>query len=239
MNRTQILVTSAILIVVAMLGAWGIFTVVQQAKPANIIPPVTDLPVGATTTTPVAGGNVPVMSTKPLPSTSAHAYGTVTLALGQSAQFPNLMITPTVVDQDSRCPSGVQCIQAGTVTVEVKVLSSSGTNSTHALSIGQAYTTDTDSITLVSVQPAKHEGMLIPNVEYKFTFDVEKRVALAPCYVGGCSSEVCSDHPGQVSSCVYRAAYACYQKATCERQTTGTCGWTQTAALKACIAQSA
>ncbi len=55
------------------------------------------------------------------------------------------------------------------------------------------------------------------------------------CYVGGCSGQICSDKEGAVSDCSYREEYACYQSATCERQTNGSCGWTQTAELKACI----
>lgn len=55
------------------------------------------------------------------------------------------------------------------------------------------------------------------------------------CYVGGCSAQVCSDQPNAVSTCEYRAAYACYKTAKCERQATGQCGWTETPALAACL----
>lgn len=60
-------------------------------------------------------------------------------------------------------------------------------------------------------------------------------VAAKPCFVGGCSSQVCSDQEGMVSTCEYRPEYSCYQGATCERQASGQCGWTQTPALKACL----
>lgn len=56
------------------------------------------------------------------------------------------------------------------------------------------------------------------------------------CYVGGCSSQLCTDTPDAVSTCEYREEYACYQNAICERQSNGACGWTQTQALKACVA---
>ncbi|MFN0247855.1 MAG: DUF6748 domain-containing protein [Kofleriaceae bacterium] len=56
------------------------------------------------------------------------------------------------------------------------------------------------------------------------------------CFVGGCSGQVCSDDPGAISTCEFRPEYACYQQATCERQTSGQCGWTQTPALEACLA---
>ena len=55
------------------------------------------------------------------------------------------------------------------------------------------------------------------------------------CIVSGCSGQICSDQE-MVSTCEYRAEYACYQTARCERQASGQCGWTQTAALAACLA---
>lgn len=55
------------------------------------------------------------------------------------------------------------------------------------------------------------------------------------CYVGGCSSQVCSDKPDMVSTCEWREAYACYSGATCERQSNGACGWTMDAELIACL----
>ncbi len=60
------------------------------------------------------------------------------------------------------------------------------------------------------------------------------------CVVGGCSGEVCSNtsEGPAVSSCIYRAEFACYKSAKCERQSNGQCGWTQTTELKMCIANA-
>ncbi len=55
------------------------------------------------------------------------------------------------------------------------------------------------------------------------------------CYVGGCSSQLCSDQPNAVSTCEYRPEYSCYQRGRCERQMNGACGWTPTAELQACL----
>lgn len=59
----------------------------------------------------------------------------------------------------------------------------------------------------------------------------------AGCMIGGCSAELCVNEGsgGAVSSCIYREQYACYKTAHCAKQTTGQCGWTQTADLKMCI----
>ncbi len=58
------------------------------------------------------------------------------------------------------------------------------------------------------------------------------------CVVGGCSGQLCVDESqgDMPTTCEYREVYACYQTATCARQATGQCGWTETAELKACIA---
>ncbi len=58
----------------------------------------------------------------------------------------------------------------------------------------------------------------------------------APCYVGGCSSHVCSASKNVMTTCEFRPEYACYRTATCERDATGACGWKKTPALTSCLA---
>jgi hypothetical protein len=57
------------------------------------------------------------------------------------------------------------------------------------------------------------------------------------CYVGGCSSQICSDREDVISTCEWRPQYACYRTATCERQASGQCGWTMTSALQQCLSR--
>ena len=57
-----------------------------------------------------------------------------------------------------------------------------------------------------------------------------------PCYVGGCSGQLCGDNrENLVSTCEWREAYGCYRGAACERQVNGQCGWTITASLASCL----
>lgn len=61
------------------------------------------------------------------------------------------------------------------------------------------------------------------------------------CAVSGCSAQLCisaseAENGGGVSTCEFRAEYACYKEAVCEPQANGQCGWTQTVALKQCLA---
>lgn len=58
-----------------------------------------------------------------------------------------------------------------------------------------------------------------------------------PCFKTGCSSQVCADRD-VITTCEYRPEYACYQRALCERQANGECGFTQTAELISCLAQA-
>jgi len=58
------------------------------------------------------------------------------------------------------------------------------------------------------------------------------------CAVAGCSMQLCvsvEEAANVVSTCEYKAEYACYKEASCEPQANGKCGWTQTAELKACL----
>ena len=62
-------------------------------------------------------------------------------------------------------------------------------------------------------------------------------VAAGACEKGGCSGTSCSE-PGQqvMTTCEYKPEYACYQTASCERQSDSKCGWTQSPELVACLA---
>jgi hypothetical protein len=57
------------------------------------------------------------------------------------------------------------------------------------------------------------------------------------CVVGGCSGQLCIEEgSGGISTCEWRSEYACYRSAQCTRQANGQCGWTDTAELRACLA---
>ena len=72
-----------------------------------------------------------------------------------------------------------------------------------------------------------------------FTFIEPSKTAKDGCVIGGCNNELCLDKKladeGIASVCVIRPEFVCYKDATCEKQTDGTCGWTQSAELQACL----
>jgi hypothetical protein len=175
------------------------------------------------------------------PRNTVVPYGDVTLSMGGFAKFKDISIRPTALVEDSRCPADVQCIQAGTVRIKIEIVSGMGT-STSILTLGKEFTTEAERITLTAVTPQKRSQTQIATGEYQLTFKVVPQSApaattpIGKCYVGGCSSQLCTDNPDAVSTCEYTEKYACYKTATCERQASGQCGWTETPALTACIA---
>jgi hypothetical protein len=61
------------------------------------------------------------------------------------------------------------------------------------------------------------------------------RFQAADCQRSGCGGEVCAN-TSMASACVVRPEHACYQAATCGAQASGHCGWTETDALRQCLA---
>jgi eight-cysteine-cluster-containing protein len=61
--------------------------------------------------------------------------------------------------------------------------------------------------------------------------------AQGACITTGCSGIVCAE-PGKevMTTCEYKAEYGCYKTAKCERQANGSCGWTESPELTACLA---
>ncbi len=57
------------------------------------------------------------------------------------------------------------------------------------------------------------------------------------CKIAGCSAQLCVEETDEgMSTCEFRAEYACYQTATCGRLASGSCGWSDTPALRRCLA---
>ncbi len=174
------------------------------------------------------------------PTPSVLPFGKVTLHLGETAVFKGISIRPIAIVEDSRCPMNAKCIWAGTVRVETEIISGLG-KSTQVIELGKSVTTEAEEVSLMFVAPDTMAGVPTEPSAYRLTYSVAERTTATEqgkCYVGGCSSQLCSDTPGMVSTCEYHDAYACYQAARCERQATGACGWTMTPELQYCLASS-
>ena len=144
--------------------------------------------------------------------------------------------------------NGVRCITTPCPTIGEKGLNSSNKANVHALDWSHGGFSSAQIETLSNAIFTRPSGVIIAGDRYTFTEHSVKakgRTVTAayrrledvqPCYVGGCSGQICSDREGAISTCEWREEYAGYQTATCERQSDNTCGWTQTPELEACLA---
>lgn len=183
----------------------------------------------------------PVVTATTTPNVIYLPYGKVALKVGEMAKFSGGSIKLLSVFDDSRCPTGVTCVWAGTVNVEIESFDGVITTK-HNLVLGKSVKTKSQNINFISASPYPKQNVAILQKDYVVTFDVSKitepvvtQPVAGKCFVGGCSSEVCSDRPDAVSNCMYRPDYGCYLKAKCERQSDGKCGWTKTEELKVCL----
>lgn len=168
--------------------------------------------------------------TTPIKNDSPQFGKAVTLQMDKKITFSDgLAVALTHID-DSRCPAKVQCIWAGELSAVLEV--SGGT-------IKYPGEVHVSTVTNKTIKVEDYTVSLTSATTKTATIIVTKKssTTTTACYIGGCSREVCSDQKNAVSNCIYTEKYACYQTATCERQASGQCGWTQTPVLTACLSK--
>jgi hypothetical protein len=143
--------------------------------------------------------------------------------------------------------NGVRCITSPCSSITEKALNTSRSANIAGIDWSVGGFSD-DQVAGFGTDLTKPHGVIVAGNRYSWSEHsqtakgrtataVFEQLVSPQCYVGGCSSQICSDHPGAISTCEWKDEYACYQTATCERQADGNCGWTQTAELDACLAQ--
>ena len=140
-------------------------------------------------------------------------------------------------------PSGVRCITTPCPTMKEHSLNNSFTANIAEIDWTLAQLSERE-ISAFDDEIASPYGTIIAGDRFSVTSSMKGRTATAafhrmpadaPCYVGGCSDEVCSAQEGVITTCIWKPEYACDQAATCERQATGECGFTHDEAYDACI----
>lgn len=60
------------------------------------------------------------------------------------------------------------------------------------------------------------------------------------CKKAGCSGNLCieANQEDVITTCEWKEKYGCYQKAKCERQSDGKCGFTKDEELNNCLSES-
>jgi hypothetical protein len=98
----------------------------------------------------------------------------VTTSLKEKVSFNNIFIQPFVITEDSRCPSDVQCIQAGRVVVALNIYSLEGELIlSKDIEEGTFFDIGNTKITLVKVSPYPVSTDEIEEGDYRFDFIFE------------------------------------------------------------------
>jgi hypothetical protein len=100
----------------------------------------------------------------------------ITVKIGEKGSANGVSIMPTEVLEDSRCPIGVMCIQAGTLRVQTTLGTGLGSGSAPQIfALNTPITTETEVVTLTGVTPLKRMNTTISPSDYQFVFSVSKR----------------------------------------------------------------
>lgn len=163
MNKNTLLALGAVLAVVIVAGAAYMVRTSPQIDDTNVV-----TQGNQTTNTPGATNDTSgTVTPNPVPSGS----GNVSAAIGKSVTAFGITLTPLAVVEDSRCPQGVQCIQAGTVRVRVRVTTALGSTESVMTLSGDPVTAASRTISFIGVAPAKTQSA-IAAANYNFTFAI-------------------------------------------------------------------
>ena len=106
----------------------------------------------------------------PQPSGPVHFDGAATGGLNQTVRLHDLTIRATQVVEDSRCPTGVQCVWAGRVVVRTEIRGQ-GWSRVEDLELGRGIALeDARALRLSAVEPARNQGAEPAGTTYRFTW---------------------------------------------------------------------
>jgi hypothetical protein len=107
----------------------------------------------------------------PVTTTPVATSTTATLAIDDKVIVNAVVVSLTSLAEDSRCPVDVQCIQAGTVRVNV-----TADTEEVVFKLGESHVVAGMTMTFVSVTPAqKKSKVTVPPADYRFTFTIEPK----------------------------------------------------------------
>ena len=128
----------------------------------------------ATTTTSAAGTQA---ASAPHTSTVSPAHpimpaGLQNLSVGQSITTASGVTISIISVSDNRCPIGVTCVEAGTVSANVKIQRGTFTQS-QIFTLGVPTTEYGFTAELIGASPAKIKGQSIPQSAYSLAFTIK------------------------------------------------------------------
>jgi hypothetical protein len=173
MDKKEFIFPGTILGIVLIIAIGLIITQPRYASPLPSTNVATSTSASTTSSLPT-GHSGTVTTTHPVkPSTPTHyyPYGTTVLGVNQVAGYMNgVSIRPIAVLADNRCPVEVYCIQAGTITLSLKV-SAKGQSTVENIHLGQKITVSGMQIIFESADPVRHMAGNPDTNAYRFTFN--------------------------------------------------------------------
>ena len=106
----------------------------------------------------------------PAPDSTPPQPAGYAVPLGQPVRVGDLVVTPTRLVEDSRCPMNARCIWAGRVVVKTRI-AGDGWADTADLTLGEPYGTHGKVLALVSVRPEKTTDHEIQTDEFRFVYE--------------------------------------------------------------------
>lgn len=99
----------------------------------------------------------------------------LSVAIGEGVSAYGVTVTPRTIDEDSRCPADVQCIQAGQLLVSVEVRDATGVETVPFILGGPAVMTETASIRFIEAMPERVSTTPVREETYRFVFHIDAR----------------------------------------------------------------
>ena len=150
----------AIITITTIVGGYYLYIYWALGNDSIEQPTVTEVGTNATTTTPAGSEE------------DASTIGTFELKFGVPLSLAGVTGTVVEVIEDSRCPTDVQCIRAGTVRVKVDITTPVGIGS-RVFELGAPITQGEYTATLTEVTPTPKSTVQIKNTDYTFHFRVD------------------------------------------------------------------
>ena len=143
--------------------------------------------------------------------------------------------------------SDIQCLTDPCPTFNALLLNNFRMRSFSQLDVSAVSSEDTDHFEVEQAVDS-HTGLLSQGnfgvySRHGFVFEASdfylelkaEQNASNQCFIGGCSSHICSDDPSVVTTCEFLEHYPCYRTAVCAVQRNGECAWRIDEKLQQCL----